>query len=297
MPAALADPLLAWSGRTRRDLPWRRTRDPWAVLVSELMLQQTQVARVVPKFGAFLDRFPTVAACAEAPAADVVRLWAGLGYNRRALNLHAAARACVERHGGRLPATLAELQALPGIGPYTARAVLAFAYEQEVAVLDTNAARVLARWEGRRLGPKEAQAAADEAVPPGQGWAWNQAMLDLGATVCTKRIARCDACPVASHCAWHLAGHPLPDPSDGSAGTSGRQSVFEGSDRQGRGRLVDALRAGTVADADLAAAMGWPDDPVRAERVARTLIADGLAEVGPGDRWRLPEFVPPGSPS
>ena len=218
-PVGPADALLAWSARTRRDLPWRRTRDPWAVLVSELMLQQTQVARVVPKYAAFLERFPTVAACAAAPAGDVVRLWAGLGYNRRALNLHAAARACVERHGGELPATLAELQALPGIGPYTARAVQAFAREADVGVLDTNAARVLARLEGRRLAPREAQDMADSHVPPGEGWAWNQAMLDLGATVCTKRVVRCDECPLTAHCTWHLAGHPTPDPSDGSAGT------------------------------------------------------------------------------
>jgi A/G-specific adenine glycosylase len=271
--------LLAWSASTRRDLPWRRTRDPWAVLVSELMLQQTQVARVVPKFSAFLARFPTVAACAAAPVGDVVRLWAGLGYNRRALNLHRAAVACVERFGGVLPSTLKELQSLPGIGPYTSRAVVAFSsFAGDVGVVDTNAARVLARVGGRRLSLREVQSAADAAVPAGEGWAWNQAMLDLGATVCTKRVARCDVCPVSSSCGWFLAGRPLPDPADGSAGTSGTQSTFEGSDRQGRGRLVDALRAGPVADADLAQVMGWPHDALRAERVAATLVLDGLAE-------------------
>jgi A/G-specific adenine glycosylase len=286
--SAFQHDLLAWSAGTRRDLPWRRTRDPWAVLVSELMLQQTQVARVVPKFSTFLDRFPTVGACADAPVGDVVRLWAGLGYNRRALNLHRCAVACVERHGGALPSTLAELQALPGIGPYTARAVLAFASEDDVGVVDTNAARVLARVGGRRLTAREVQSAADAAVPPGQAWAWNQAMLDLGATVCTKRVVRCAECPVTAHCAWHLAGHPSPDPAEGSAGTSGRQSAFEGSDRQGRGRLVDALRAGPVGAADLASVMGWPADPLRAERVAATLLADGLAELGPDGAWHLP---------
>lgn len=288
MPASLSGDLLAWSERTRRDLPWRRTRDPWAVLVSELMLQQTQVARVVPKYEAFLDSFPTVAACAAAPAGEVVRLWQGLGYNRRALNLHAAARACVERHGGSLPEGLDELQALPGIGPYTARAVSAFARGLDVGVLDTNAARVLARLAGRRLGPKEAQAAADGLVPAGEGWAWNQAMLDLGAMVCTKRVVRCAECPVTADCAWYLAGHPSPDPAEGSAGTSGRQSTFEGSDRQGRGRLVDALRRGPVAAGDLASVMGWPADPLRAERVATTLLADGLAELGADGAWHLP---------
>lgn len=280
--------LLDWSAVTRRDLPWRRTRDPWAVLVSELMLQQTQVARVVPKYEVFLERFPTPAECAAAPIADVVRHWAGLGYNRRALNLHGAATACVARHRGRLPATLDELLALPGIGPYTARAVLAFAHEADVGVLDTNAARVTARLAGRRLAAREAQELADGAVPPGQGWAWNQAMLDLGATVCTKRVARCDACPMTALCAWHLAGHPEPDPAEGSAGTSGRQSTFEGSDRQGRGRLVDALRTGPVSVHDLAATMGWPRDRDRAERVVATLLADGLAEVAPDGAFRLP---------
>ena len=280
--------LLAWSATTRRDLPWRRTRDPWAVLVSELMLQQTQVARVVPKFSAFLQRFPTVAACAGAPAGDVVRLWAGLGYNRRALNLHRCAVACVQRHGGALPSSLAELQALPGIGPYTARAVLAFALERDVGVVDTNAARVLARVGWRRLTLREVQAAADAAVPAGSAWAWNQAMLDLGATVCTKRVPRCDACPVTSSCAWHVAGHPEPDPAEGSAGTSGRQSTFEGSDRQGRGRLVDALRLAPVPLSELAVVMGWPDDVARAERVAATLLADGLAELADDGRLQLP---------
>ena len=208
----------------------------------------------------------------------MVTAWAGLGYNRRAVNLHRCAREVVERHGGVLPSELDELLALPGIGPYTARAVLAFAFEADhVGVLDTNAARVHARWAGRSLGPKEAQAAADAAVPPGAGWAWNQAMLDLGATTCTARSPRCEACPVAPWCAWHGSGRSEPDPAIGSHGTSGRQSTFAGSDRQGRGRLVDALRRGPVPAAGLAAAMGWPDDSARAGRVAATLVADGIA--------------------
>jgi A/G-specific adenine glycosylase len=258
------------------------------VLVSELMLQQTQVARVLGRYEAFLERWPTPAACAAADQADVVTAWAGLGYNRRAVNLHRCARVVVDRHGGALPTDLAGLLALPGIGPYTARAVLAFAHEADhVGVLDTNAARVLARWSGRSLGRAEAQAAADAAVPAGAGWSWNQAMLDLGATVCLARAPRCDECPVAAWCAWRVAGCPAPDPAVGSAGVSGGQSRFEGSDRQGRGRLVAALRAGPVPAAALPAAMGWPDDRPRAERVARTLVADGLVEVDDDGTHRL----------
>ncbi|MCU1356660.1 MAG: A/G-specific adenine glycosylase [Acidimicrobiales bacterium] len=281
--------LLSWFGERRRDLPWRRTRDPWAVLVSELMLQQTQVPRVVPKYEAFVARWPTAASCASAPLGDVVTAWAGLGYNRRAVNLHRCAAALVADHGGALPTDLPALMALPGIGPYTARAVLAFAHERDdVGVLDTNAARVLARWAGRSLGRAEAQRAADEAVPPGQGWAWNQAMLDLGATVCRPRAPRCDQCPVSRSCAWSVAGRPGPDPAIGSAGGSTGQSTFAGSDRQGRGRLVDALRRAPVDAFDLPAAMGWPDDPARATRVAATLVADGLAQIDESGTHRLP---------
>jgi len=283
---ALRDSLSAWAAGARRDLPWRRTRDPWAVLVSELMLQQTQVARVVPRYEAFLERFPTPAATAAAPVADVLRARAGLGYNRRALNLHRAAAAVVERHGGAMPATLAELVALPGVGPYTARAVLAFAFEADVGVVEVNSARVLARAAaGRSLRAAEAQSLADALVPAGAGWAWNQAMLDLGATVCTKSAPRCGACPLAACCAWAAAGGP--DPAVGSAGCGGRQSTFAGSDRQGRGRLVDALRLGPVPLAGVAVAAGWPDDPQRAERVAAGLVADGLAVLR-GGRLHLP---------
>lgn len=283
---ALRDSLTAWAAGARRDLPWRRTRDPWAVLVSELMLQQTQVARVVPRYEAFLARFPTPAATAAAPVADVLRAWAGLGYNRRALNLHRAAVAVVDRHRGVMPATLVELVALPGVGRYTARAVLAFAYEADVGVVEVNSARVLARaGAGRPLRVAEAQALADALVPAGGGWAWNQAMLDLGATVCTKSAPRCHVCPLAACCAWAAAGGP--DPAVGSAGAGSRQSTFAGSDRQGRGRLMDALRSGPVAMAGVAAAAGWPDDPQRAQRVAETLVADGLA-VAAGDTLTLP---------
>jgi len=280
VPPALK--LLDWWDGQRRELPWRQTRDPWAVLVCEVMAQQTQVARVAERWQPFLDRFPSAAALAEVPAAEVVRWWTGMGYNRRALNLHRCAQAVVAHHRGRLPADLDALLALPGVGPYTARAVLSFAFEQDFGVVDTNTARVLARWAGRRLRAREAQAAADDAVPTGRAWAWNQAMLDLGASVCTRRAPRCGGCPVRAGCAWALAGWPPPDPADGSAGVSSGQSRFEGSDRQGRGRLVESLRSSPVPVDELPTVIGWPDDPARAERVAATLVADGLVTLDHG---------------
>jgi A/G-specific adenine glycosylase len=274
----LQEALLAWGETARRDLPWRRTRAPWAVLVSELMLQQTQVTRVVPKWHAFLDRFPTPASCAAAPAGEVVSLWAGLGYNRRALNLHRAAVAMVAGHCGEVPDDLEALLALPGIGPYTARAVLVFAFGHDLGLVDTNAGRFLARAvAGRALGRVEAQEVADAAVPAGQGWAWGQAVFDLGAGHCTKRTPGCAECPIRSACCWHRTGRRGADPAGGSAGVSVPQSRFEGSFRQGRGRLVDALRTGPVAPADLAAAAGWPAEPARAMEAASSLVADGLA--------------------
>jgi len=271
--------LLTWAARERRDLPWRRTRDPWAVLVSELMLQQTQVPRVLPKYSVFLERFPTPAACAAASVSDVVREWAGLGYNRRAVNLHRTALAVVERHGGSLPADLDALLALPGVGPYTARAVLAFAFERDVGVVESNTARVLARSRGRHLSPREAQEAADALVPPGRGWTWNQAMIDLGATVCRRRDPRCGVCPIRPQCRWDGGADP--------AWPATRQSTFSGSDRQGRGRLVEAMRRRPVPMERLAEAAGWPDDEERAVRAAESLVADGLAREDDG-LLRLP---------
>jgi len=284
----LQDALLAWADGARRDLPWRRTRDPWAVLVSEAMLQQTQVPRVVARFEAFMAEFPTPAVTAASPVAAVVRAWAGLGYNRRAVNLHRAATAIVDHHDGQVPAALGDLLALPGVGTYTSRAVLAFAFEADVGVVEVNSARVLARAvAGRALSVRDAQAVADALVPPGQGWVWNQAMLDLGATVCTKSVPGCGTCPVRGRCTWATAGRPQPDPAIGSAGCGGSQSVFAGSDRQGRGRLVDALCRDPVALTDLAVAAGWPSEPGRARRVATGLVTDGLAVVADG-QLRLP---------
>jgi A/G-specific adenine glycosylase len=251
------------------------------------MLQQTQVARVIQRFVRFIVHFPTADACAAVEVGEVVRRWSGLGYNNRAVRLHAAARVVARDLGGRFPSTLAGLQALPGVGPYTARAVLAFAFEADAAVVDTNVARTLARWHGRSLRSTEVQHLADAALPAGRAWAWNQSLLDLGATVCTAGRPACGSCPLVGSCAWRRARCPEPDPAIGSAHTGSRQSAFEGSDRQGRGRLVRALADGEVDQTSVAGVMGWPDDPVRAERVASTLVRDGLAVLD-GRAYRLP---------
>lgn len=265
-----------------RDLPWRETRDPWWVLVSEVMLQQTQASRVVEPFRRFVRRFPDPSVCASAGSAEVVRAWAGLGYNRRALNLHRTAGVLVEHYAGKVPDRLDALLALPGIGPYTARAILAFAYEQPVGVVDTNVSRVLARAViGRPLRPGEAQPLADRLVPDSECWRFNQALFDLGARCCTARLPRCAECPLASCCRWNRARVTAPfraanTPDPASAGLR-RQSTFAGSEREGRGRLVDALRVAPVPSSTLARAAGWPDDETRAARVAAALVEEGLA--------------------
>lgn len=271
--AAWRRAVLGFARRGLRDLPWRATRDPWHVLVSEVMLQQTQAARVIAPWSRFVERFPDPAACAAATGAEVVRRWDGLGYNRRAVNLHRAAAAVVEHHDGRVPRTVVELRKLPGVGPYTARAVVAFAFEGDVAVVDTNVARVVTRAvAGRPMRPGQVQALADVLVPPGRGWLWNQALLDLGAVLCTARAPDCGGCPLRRRCRW-ATGAAAPDPWRPTS----FQSRFEGSDRQGRGRLVAALRRGPVAAGALAASAGWPEDGDRARRAADALVADGLA--------------------
>ncbi len=275
------------------------------MLVSETMLAQTQTARVAARYTQLLERFPTPGSLAEAPLGELLRAWSGLGYPRRARALHAAAQAMCERHGGEVPATLDELLALPGVGPYTARAVLAFSRSVPIGVVDTNVGRVLARAvSGRRLGRPEAQRLADQLTAAAglDPRDWNLALMDFGALVCRARLPGCDRCPLlaAAACAWRGApdaagaasasGDPPagPDPAAGSAAVSTRQARFAGSDRQGRGRLLRAACEGPIAAGRLAEVAGWPGDEARARRVAADLLAEGLLSSGADGSLRLP---------
>jgi A/G-specific adenine glycosylase len=265
--------LLRWAAKSRRDLPWRATRDPWAVLVSEVMLQQTQVSRVEVKYLEFLEYWPTPEDLAHAELSELLKFWIGLGYPRRARNLRQAAQQITKLHQGRVPQELGQLLQLPGVGPYTARAVMVFAFGKQLGVVDTNVGRLLARWCGSSLRSKTAQELADKIVAPGQSWDWNQGLFDLAATVCTKRNPQCRRCPVKSWCAWQGAGK---DPAQGSAGVSKRQQPFQGSDRQARGRLLSALAQGSMEMSDAAAAMGLPDEQCRVSQLVNDLRNEGL---------------------
>jgi len=279
---AIVERVLGWASSTIRELPWRTTRDPWGVLVSEVMSQQTQVGRVAEKWPVFMERFPTPSACAASPLGDVLQLWQGMGYPRRARNLHQCAVAIVEL--GEFPEDLESLLALPGIGPYTARAVLAFAFGHDVGVLDTNVGRVLARVGGKSLSVSEAQTLADALVPSGESWLWNQAMMDLGGTVCTSRRAHCDECPLRDICQWR-GDSGVADPARSSAGASRPQAQFEGSRRQARGLLLKRLGQGAVELDEV------PDivnrSPAQAHEVVDGLVEDGLC-VLESDSLRLP---------
>ncbi len=250
----MTDAVLEWYGTNGRDLPWRHTHDPYAILVSEVMLQQTQVPRVLPRYTDWLERWPTVESLAEASPANVIAAWQGLGYNRRAVNLHRCAGAVVAMDG--FPRDVAALERLPGIGPYTAAAIACFAFGAQIAAPDVNARRVLARAFGD----------ADLPPPPGRAYDWNQALFDLGATICIARRPRCEVCPLQAGC-----------PSAGTVYAPERkQSRFEGSFRQRRGELLRTLTdSGPLPVAGL-------DQPA-----LDGLVADGLAVVEDG-RAALP---------
>jgi len=243
---AFRNGLLAWWAANRRDLPWRHTRDPYRILISEVMLQQTQVDRVIPYYHRWLERFPTVQALAEAPTAEVIQLWAGLGYNRRAVNLQRTAQAVVDR-GGEFPTDVETLKSLPGIGPYTAGAIACFAFEQDVPFIDTNMRRVLHRV---FLGPelpsplandREITRLAGEALPEGRGWDWNQALIEFGALHCTARKPLCVVCPLQQVCAAYPAIQSLIVEQPRGARVK-KEGPFRESNRYFRGRVVDALR-------------------------------------------------------
>jgi A/G-specific adenine glycosylase len=286
----IAEPINEWFRANARDLPWRRPRfSAWGTLVSEFMLQQTPVVRVIPRLEEWLERWPDPAALAAAPSGEAVRAWNRLGYPRRALSLHATAVAITERHGGAVPEDVESLLALPGIGDYTARAVAVFAYGHRHPVVDTNVRRVVARAiEGlaepgapstrRDLAAMEALLPAD----PGAARVFNAGAMELGAIVCTARAPRCDACPIADLCAWRAAGYP--------AHLGARKAVqkkFEGSDRQVRGLILAELRASDVPVTSAELDTVWAD-AVQRTRALTGLLADGLVVGSVADGYELP---------
>jgi A/G-specific adenine glycosylase len=291
MPSSpLHAPVLDWYATHARDLPWRRDdATPWGVLVSEVMLQQTPVARVLPAWAAWTARWPRPQDLAADSPGEALRAWDRLGYPRRALRLHAAATVVTERHGGHVPSDVQELRALPGVGTYTAAAVASFAFGQRHAVVDTNVRRVHARAVSGRALPAPALTAAEQdlahgLLPDGEAEAarWSVAVMELGALVCTARAPACGGCPVAGLCAWKAAGSPAHD------GPPRRGQRWVGTDRQVRGALMAVLRAadGAVTETELHAV--WEDGRQR-DRCLDSLVADGLVEPLPGGLFRLPE--------
>jgi A/G-specific adenine glycosylase len=280
--------VLDWFARAGRGLPWRATRDPYRVLVAEMLAQQTQAARAAAAWPRFLGRFPDVESLAAATPAEVLRAWQGIGYNRRALALRAAAQAVVERGGW--PDTVEGLAALPGVGPYTARAVACFALGLQVAPVDTNVARVLARALAGRdpgdLGPAARQRLADAAMPHGRAWEWSSALMDVGALHCRPR-PRCQGCPLAARCRWRALGPAAPQPRPRS------QPPFHTSDRRWRGAVVRALAAApggldpaALAEEVDAAAAGRPAGWF--EGLLARLEGEGMVARGADGRLRLP---------
>jgi A/G-specific adenine glycosylase len=287
--SAYTAPILDWYDANARDLPWRAPdATPWGVLVSEIMLQQTPVSRVLPVWDAWTTRWPTPAALAAEPSGEAVRAWGRLGYPRRALRLHAAACAITERHGGDVPSSHADLLALPGIGAYTAAAVASFAFRQRHAVLDTNVRRVLARLlSGVEYPPKTQTKAevrlAETLLPldPPTAARWAVAVMELGALVCTARSPRCVDCPVIDRCAWQRNGRPAYD------GPPRKGQTYAGTDRQCRGRLLAVLRDAADPVEKPALDVVW-SDAVQRERALDALIADGLVDPLDDGRYALP---------
>lgn len=282
--------ILDWYARRGRDLPWRDPDcTPWGIYLSEVMSQQTPVARVQPVWERWLERWPTPADLAADSPGEAVRMWDRLGYPRRALRLHESAAAMVERHGGEVPSDHDDLLALPGVGAYTAAAVASFAFGDPRTVVDTNVRRVLARAvTGEQHAAPSLTVAesrlAERSMPEDvdEANAWNAAVMELGALVCTARAPRCEDCPVVHHCAWQLAGRPEHD------GPPRRGQAWHGTDRQVRGRIVQMLRESPDPVARDALARTWPDDEAKVDRCLAGLIEDGLVEQGADGRYALP---------
>jgi A/G-specific adenine glycosylase len=297
MTTLYAEPVLDWFSRHARDLPWRGpAATPWSVLVSEIMLQQTPVARVVPAHQSWLARWPTPAALAAEPAGEAIRQWGRLGYPRRALRLHQTASIVTARHGGIVPDDIDALRALPGIGSYTAAAVASFAFGQRHAVLDTNVRRVLAQLVAGQPEPGRAPSVAERRMaeallpaPPAVAARWSVAVMELGALVCTAASPRCADCPVARQCAWLAAGRP--EAGDGTGRSRVRTQRYDGTDRQCRGRLLAVLRDGGGPVTQAAFDAVWADRAQLA-RALDGLIADGLADPLPDGRYALPGGIP-----
>ena len=283
---AIAD----WYAAGHRELPWRHPEYPaWGILMSEFMLQQTPVVRVIPRLAEWLARWPTPADLAAVPPGEAVRAWDRLGYPRRALNLHGAAAAIAERHGNRVPSEVDELLALPGVGPYTASAVAAFAYGVRTPVVDTNVRRVLARALDGQAEPGPPRTRRDLAameavlpVDPGRARLVNAGVMELGQTVCTARAPRCEECPLLGVCAWRAAGYP-----DYAGVRAPRQKKYEGSDRQVRGLILRELRAAEAPVPAAELSRLWPD-AVQLERALASLLRDGLVTGGPVEGYLLP---------
>ncbi|MPZ61301.1 MAG: A/G-specific adenine glycosylase [Propionibacteriales bacterium] len=283
-------PIIDWYATHARDLPWRRPdASAWAVMVSEFMLQQTPVSRVLPVYENWMHDWPEPANLAAASPADAVRAWGRLGYPRRALRLHAAATAIAGRHGGRVPAEYDDLRALPGVGAYTAAAISVFAYRRRRAVLDTNVRRVLVRvMQGREFPANTVNSAeqrlAESLLPddPARAAVWSVAAMELGALVCSAASPRCDRCPVRGQCAWRAAGFPAYD------GPRRPTQTYAGTDRQCRGRLLGVLREAAEPVPRERLDEVW-DDAEQRQRALDSLLADGLAERFDESRYRLPE--------
>lgn len=281
--------ILQWYRDKQRDLAWRKPgTTPWGVLVSETMLQQTPVARVEPEWIAWMARWPEPADLAKAPAAEVIRAWGRMGYPRRALRLHESAKMIVERFDGEVPTTYEELRELPGVGDYTASAVLAFAYGRRAVVLDTNVRRVFARLQGEPDAKSSAPTAVErefgQALLPRQSAraaTWSVAVMELGSLVCTARSPQCEVCPVAQHCGWFAKGEPLP------AGPSRKPQKYEGSDRQVRGLIMHELRDSQKPVPLSKLKTLWRDEN-QLTRCLASLIEDDLVEQSGKQKYRLP---------